>query len=1367
MWSSSSVPGLIDSGDTMAGEFGFLFQSTLPGTITGIRFYKASTNTGTHIGNLWSTSGNLLATVTFTGESASGWQQASFSAPVPIAANTTYVASYFAPNSHYSLFTSYFTSTVTSMPLLSPQDGLDGSNGVFTYSSSSTFPSSTYESSNYYVDVVFVPNASATSPTVTSATPASGSTGVSLGSSITATFSEPMSAPSITATSVVLQQGGSTVPATVTYNAASASAVLTPTLELSPNTTYTVTVQSGVSGVADYSGNVLASNYVWSFTTGPAPASSGPGGPILVITSAANPFTTYLGEILSAEGLNEYTLADMSTLTASTLSSYDLAILGDMYLTGSEVSMLTTWVNGGGKLIAMHPDPQLAGLLGLTTTASTLSDGYLNVNTVSGPGVGIVGQPIQFHGTAEMFTVNGAATYATLYANSTTATTSPAVTLATAGNGQAAAFSYDLARSVVYTRQGNPAWSGQPRDGQISPIRPDDLFFGAASFDPELDWVNLGNVAIPQADEQQRLLANLILQMEMSNKPLPRFWYFPSGYQAVVVLTGDDHGSYYGGSATANRFSDDLAASPAGCSVANWTCVRATAYLFPSAVASNTLTNAQAAAYLAQGFEIGVHVDSETDCTNWTRPALQTQYTTFLASLAGEYPSLPAPTTHRMHCLGWSDYDSQPLTELQNGIRFDTSYYYWPPTWVNNVPGMFTGSGMPMRYTDRYGNLINVYQAATQMTDESGQTYPFTIQTLLANALGSTGYYGAFVVNAHNDAVDYPGIGPDIISSAQAVGVPLVSSQQMLTWLDGRNTSSFGSVSWSGNTLSFTVSVGAGANNIMAMLPVNGPGAPLAGITFGGSPVTYTTPTIKGVTYAMFSAAAGTYQATYAPTYSVSGTIGGSATAATVTLTSGATTVASTTASAGAYSFTGIANGSYTVTPTSTGFAFSPASQPVTVNGANVTVPPFSSAAQTYTISGTINGAGDNAATLTLTSGITTVAIVMSTSAGAYTFTGIANGSYTVTPTNTGFAFTPANAAVTVNGANATVAAFSSAVQTFTVAGTISGTGGNAVTVKLTSGSTTVATVTSTSAGAYTFTGIANGSYTVTPTNTGFAFTPTSAAVTVNQANATVAAFSSAVQTFTVAGTISGTGGNAATVKLASGSTTVATVTATSAGAYSFTGIANGSYTVTPTKTGFTFTPASAAVTVNGANVTVAAFNSAVQTFTVAGTISGTGGNAATVKLTSGSTTVATVTATSAGAYTFTGIANGSYTVTPTKTGFTFTPASAAVTVNGANVTVPVFTAISDATPIVPYIQVNGGSWQQTATATVSSGSTVNLGPQPLTGGSWSWTGPKGYTSTSRQINSIPLSTGTSTFIATYTNSSGVKSTQTFTITVT
>ena len=139
-----------------------------------------------------------------------------------------------------------------------------------------------------------------------------------------------------------------------------------------------------------------------------------------------------------------------------------------MALTATQVTMFSDWVTAGGNLIAMRPDKKLASLLGLTDAGDTLGDAYLLVNTAAAPGAGIVGQTMQFHGTADRYTLNGATAIATLYSTATTATTNPAVTLRSVGTsgGQAAAFTYDLARSVVYTRQGNPAWSGQERDGQ-------------------------------------------------------------------------------------------------------------------------------------------------------------------------------------------------------------------------------------------------------------------------------------------------------------------------------------------------------------------------------------------------------------------------------------------------------------------------------------------------------------------------------------------------------------------------------------------------------------------------------------------------------------------------------------------------------------------------------------------------------------------------------------------------------------------------------------------------------------------------------------------------------------------------------------
>jgi len=156
IWPSNPVPAIADGGDTGAVELGVKFRSDVAGHITGIRFYKGPGNTGTHVGNLWSAGGTKLGTVTFTGESASGWQQMNFATPVAIQANTTYVASYFAPNGHYSGNLDVFAGQgVDNAPLHALANGVSGGNGVFTYGATSVFPTTTYRTLNYWVDVIF------------------------------------------------------------------------------------------------------------------------------------------------------------------------------------------------------------------------------------------------------------------------------------------------------------------------------------------------------------------------------------------------------------------------------------------------------------------------------------------------------------------------------------------------------------------------------------------------------------------------------------------------------------------------------------------------------------------------------------------------------------------------------------------------------------------------------------------------------------------------------------------------------------------------------------------------------------------------------------------------------------------------------------------------------------------------------------------------------------------------------------------------------------------------------------------------------------------------------------------------------------
>jgi fibronectin type 3 domain-containing protein len=695
-----------------------------------------------------------------------------------------------------------------------------------------------------------------TAPTVSATTPANGSAGVNAGTSPTVRFNEPMSSASISSTTFLLNGPGGAVPATVTYDASTFTATVTPQTALAFGTTYTATAKGGSTGVKDYSGNPLATDVSWSFTTEASPPQ------ILVLGSVSNRFGLYLTEILRNEGLNAFTTVDVAFLSPALLASFEVVLLGETALTPAQVTTLSGWVSGGGNLIAMRPDKQLAGLLGLTDAGTTLANAYMRVSTAQAPGAGIYDQTMQFHGTADRYTLNGATAVATLYTNATTATSNPAVTLRDVGasGGQVAAFTYDLARSVVYTRQGNPAWAGQERDGVLG-IRPDDMFYGARAGDVQPDWVDTNKIAVPQADEQQRLLLNLITLMERDKLPLPRFWYLPRGEKAVVVMSGDDHSPATAPGGTASHFDRYQALSPAGCSVADWECVRSSSYVFPGA----TLTNTQAAAYTAAGFEVGVHpLVGSCPSATMTEAQLGTYYDNDLGQFQAKYTSVPAPVSSRTHCVYWPDWASNAKVELARGIRMDANYYHYPGPWIGAKPGFMNGGGFPMRFADIDGTLIDVYQANTNLTDESTTNYATSIAALLDNAVGSAGYYGAFGANMHTDnPAPHPG-AEAIVSAALARSVPVISYKQLLTWVDGRNASTIRGLSWNAGTLTFVTTVGAGANGLQTMLPVQGPTGTLTAITRAGNPVLYTVQTIKGIQYALFPAATATYVATYA-----------------------------------------------------------------------------------------------------------------------------------------------------------------------------------------------------------------------------------------------------------------------------------------------------------------------------------------------------------------------------------------------------------------------------------------------------------------------------------------------------------------------
>src|SRR5262249_41691422 len=101
IWSTAATPVMQQQFESSAGELGVKFQSDRAGYITGLRFYKGAGNNGTHVGSIWSSSGTLLGSVTFANETVTGWQQADFTTPIAVVANTAYVASYYSPVGRY------------------------------------------------------------------------------------------------------------------------------------------------------------------------------------------------------------------------------------------------------------------------------------------------------------------------------------------------------------------------------------------------------------------------------------------------------------------------------------------------------------------------------------------------------------------------------------------------------------------------------------------------------------------------------------------------------------------------------------------------------------------------------------------------------------------------------------------------------------------------------------------------------------------------------------------------------------------------------------------------------------------------------------------------------------------------------------------------------------------------------------------------------------------------------------------------------------------------------------------------------------------------------------------------------------------
>ena len=251
--------------DSSAVTLGTKVIPAADGFITGVRFYKGVGNTGTHTGTFYSASGAVLATGTFTNETATGWQMLNFSDAVPVTAGTTYIAAYYAPNGHYAAGPWFFVSHGFGSGKLSAPGGQSTPNGV--YAGGERFPDQSFHNTNYYVDAVY--NETDTTPLRVSATsPLGGATSVPPSNAITATFARAVDPSSISF--AVLDSTNAPAAGTVSYDSSSKTATFTPNQPLASSTQYTATVTATAN-----TGVGMAAPAQWSFTTAKPPAAPG------------------------------------------------------------------------------------------------------------------------------------------------------------------------------------------------------------------------------------------------------------------------------------------------------------------------------------------------------------------------------------------------------------------------------------------------------------------------------------------------------------------------------------------------------------------------------------------------------------------------------------------------------------------------------------------------------------------------------------------------------------------------------------------------------------------------------------------------------------------------------------------------------------------------------------------------------------------------------------------------------------------------------------------------------------------------------------------------------------------------------------
>jgi hypothetical protein len=569
--------------------------------------------------------------------------------------------------------------------------------------------------------------------------------------------------------------------------------------------------------------------------------------PILVLATPSG-FGNYVSEILKTEGFTSFASDSLHSrdFRWSLLNHFDIVVLAEP-VDPAEAGHIKTFINKGGRIVSVVPQPGLAGFCGLQPAGMAVTEGYLAIDTATNQGHGLTAHRLRLHGTVQTYHNTLCKVLATLYADPFGASGFPAVVSKSSGKGQFIMFLYNLPQTVVYTHQGNPAFAGLEKDG-IPGLRGMDLFADG--------WVDTSQNTLNQADIQMTLFAHCLEGLSQNGRPLPRLWYFPGTSDCLVTLNND--GEYRSEADFEPQLSDVWGQGGL-----------MSLYLLEVA----KTTPGWNRKWIDRNFEISGHPDDTRHATDPTWADMDSALAVRRNQMKDMF-NLPMHTVVN-HWFVWCgkdssgrpDFGAQARLEEKYGIGLDANYAHYDrqstlgknylgPDGYNQ--GNFTGSGMVMHYTDINGKITDVFQHPTAVYDQQymetkdPEAFFESFRGLLERSLNQ-GTYSFIGIKAHNDEYAFskePLLR--MIALAKSLHVPVWTEHMLLDFLKKRYETDINYLNWNGHTLEIRVSqpdkIPA---DLTCLIPLAFGSSTLKAVVVNKKPVACEVKKIKGISYAL------------------------------------------------------------------------------------------------------------------------------------------------------------------------------------------------------------------------------------------------------------------------------------------------------------------------------------------------------------------------------------------------------------------------------------------------------------------------------------------------------------------------------------